>query len=450
METQQPSLRSFLEAHEAVSQVEAFVADINGVARGKILPRDKALTLEAKGLAMPRSVYALDIWGNDVAEAGLAFGTGDPDSLCFPVAGRHALVARGDGSTAQVMLHMAADGDPCEADPRGVLQAMVARLAARGLRAVVATELEFYLHRIDGAGRPVPPDADAREDRRDVNDTLSLDSLIEQEALFADIRRDCAALGIPADALLSEAGPGQFELNVIHRMDPVVAADDAILLKRVVKAAAGRHGMSATFMAKPYGTSSGSGMHIHVSLLDEQGTNILAQPDGAPSDTLFHAVAGLLEAMPASMLALAPHANSYRRFRANAHAPITAGWGMDDRSAAVRVVVADARSTRIEHRVSGADCNPYLAVAVVLAGMLAGIDKRQSPPPVQDRAHPEAGQPLPTEWGAAIEAFQRSPFIEQALGGRFRDIYVACKRQDRDTILSRVSDVEYSSYLKAL
>lgn len=450
MSTGKPNLRAFLEAHPNVSQVEVFVADVNGIARGKILPRDKALTLEAKGLAMPRSVYALDIWGNDVAGAGLAFGTGDPDSLCFPVEGRHALVMRDHAEAAQVMLHMAVDGAPCEADPRGTLISIVARLVKRGLRAVVATELEFYLHRTDEAGRPAPFGATPLDDRRQVNDTLSLDALIDQEALFADIRRDCAALGIPTDALLSEAGPGQCELNVLHRMDPVAAADDAILLKRLVKAAARRHGLAATFMAKPYGTSSGSGMHIHVSLLDEQGANILAQPDGQPSDTLYHAVAGLLEAMPASMLALAPHANSYRRFQANAHAPITAGWGLDDRSAAVRVVVADARATRIEHRVSGADCNPYLAVAVVLAGMLAGIDKGEMPPPAQDRAHPEAGRPLPTEWGAAITAFRQSPFIEQALGTRFRDIYAACKTQDRDTILSRVSDVEYGSYLKVL
>ena len=450
MENEQSNLRAFLEAHPDISQVEAFVADVNGIARGKVLPRDKALALDAKGMAMPRSVYALDIWGNDVAGAGLAFGTGDPDSLCFPISGRHALVKRGTGKAAQVMLHMAVDGAPCEADPRGALIGVVERLAQRGLRAVVATELEFYLHQVDEAGRPIPPGSDHLDDRRHVNDTLSLDTLIEQEALFADIRQHCAALGIPTDALLSEAGPGQCELNVVHRMDPVAAADDAILLKRAVKAAARRHGLAATFMAKPYGTSSGSGMHIHVSLLDEQGTNILAQPDGAPSDALYHAVAGLLDAMPASMLALAPHANSYRRFQANAHAPIAAGWGMDDRSAAVRVVVADARSTRIEHRVSGADCNPYLAVAVVLAGVLAGIDKDQMPPPAQDRAHPEAGQPLPTEWGAAIRAFRESSFIEQALGTRFRDIYAACKTQDRDTILSQVSDVEYRSYLNVL
>lgn len=450
MTYEEPNLRAFLEAHPDITQVEAFVADVNGIARGKILPRDKALTLDAKGVAMPRSVYALDIWGNDVAAAGLAFGTGDPDSLCFPVPGRHAQVSRTHGKSAQVMLHMAVDGAPCEADPRGALQNMVARLSKRGLRAVVATELEFYLHRIDEAGRPIPPDADPRGDGHHGNETLSLDALVEMEALFADIRRECAALGIPTDALLSEAGPGQCELNVLHRMDPVAAADDAILLKRVVKAAARRHGLAATFMAKPYGTSSGSGMHIHVSLLDEQGTNILSQPDGAPSDALYHAVAGLLEAMPASMLALAPHANSYRRFQANAHAPITAGWGMDDRSAAVRVVVADARATRIEHRVSGADCNPYLAVTVVLAGVLAGIEKGVMPPPAQDRAHPEAGQALPTEWGAAIAAFRASPFIAQALGRRFRDIYAACKEQDRNTILSRVSDVEYSSYLSVL
>lgn len=444
------SIRQLLEHHPDVERVEAFVFDVNGVARGKWLPRDKALALD-KGLAMPRSVFALDIWGRDVAAAGLAFGTGDPDSLCFAVPGRASLVPGSERPAAQTLLAMrGAAGDMLPADPRGVLARVIARLAEHGLRPVVATELEFYLHRRNDEGYPLPPRATARDIARHINATLSVDALAEHEALFETIRSDCIAQGIPADALVSEAGPGQFEFNLLHRDDALMAADDAVLMKRIVKAAARRHGLAATFMAKPYGDASGSGMHIHCSLLDGKGVNVFADSGGAPSETLRHAVAGLIDAMPGSMLAFAPHANSYRRFQANAHAPISAGWGLDDRSAAIRVVVADAKSTRIEHRVSGADCNPYLALAAVLAGIAAGIAAGKAPPPAQDCAAPGAGARLPIEWGGSIDAFASSAFIAQWFGPDFQSIFAACKRQDRDTILARVSDVEYDSYLATL
>ncbi|MFW2851929.1 glutamine synthetase family protein [Sphingomonas sp. TX0543] len=450
MSHQDHQLLALLEAHPEITRVEAFVSDVNGVARGKWLTREKALTLDLKGLAMPRSVFALDIWGRDVPDAGLAFGTGDPDGLFFPVANRAALLPWFDGATAQVMLGLSPEGDPGVGDARGVLAQVQAALAARGLHPVVATELEFYLHQLDEAGRPVPPGASAADDLRHVNAILSPEAKFAHLPLFDEIMAICAAMGIPADTLSSEAGPGQFELNLLHRTDAITACDDAILLKRIIKALARRHGLGATFMAKPYGDASGNGMHIHVSLLDSEGHNVLAEADGAPSETLFHAVAGLLKAMPDSMLAFAPHANSYRRFRANAHAPVAASWGVDDRSAAIRVVKADARATRIEHRVPGADCNPYLAVAAVLAGMLAGIAAGEPPPAPQQPGAPEVAARLPAEWGVAIDRFAASDFIARAFGRRFRDILVACKRQDRDTLLARVSDAEYASYLGPL
>lgn len=435
----------FLEAHPHVTRIEAFLIDVNGIARGKWLPRDRIAALEAKGLAMPRSVFALDIWGRDVAAAGLAFGTGDPDGACHPIEGRLAATPWIDGRSAQLMLAMREpDGSHPAADPRGVLARVVDAFEARGLSPVVATELEFYLHRTDAAGRPVPPGATHRYD------TLAIEALHEHAALFDALEAACHAQGLPADTLLSEAGPGQFELNLVHRADALAAADDAILLKRIVKAVARNHGLDATFMAKPYGDASGNGMHIHVSLPDASSTNIFADSSGAPSEPLLHAVTGLLQTLPEAMLAFAPHANSYRRFQSDAHAPTIATWGVDDRSAAVRVVVADAHSTRLEHRVAGADCNPYLAVAAVLAGMLEGLDAAVSPPPPQDRVAADVGLRLPGDWGAAIDAFAVSPFVARWFGVRFRDIFVACKRQDRDTLLAQVSDVEYASYLKAL
>lgn len=444
MNTAAQSLGSWLAAHPSITRVEAFVTDVNSAPKGKWVERDKALALDTKGLAMPASAFAQDAWGCDVPGAGLAFGTGDPDGLCHPVPGRFmAAPWLGQGS-ALAMLEMTVQGMPAPADPRGALQRVLQRYAAHGLVPVVATELEFYLYRLED-GRPVPPDGNLRR-----NDTLSTTTLARHRGLFDAVFAAAEALGIPADAVVSEAGPGQFELNLLHRADALAAADDAVLLRRLVRDLAREHGLGATFMAKPYAEVSGSGMHIHASVLDRQARNVLADADGRPTPLLHHAVAGLLEAMPETMLIFAPNANSFRRIRPDAHAPISAGWGIDDRSAAVRVIVGDARSTRIEHRISGADTNPYLALAAMLGGMIEGIEAGRMPPPAQDPANPGAGARLPVEWGVAIDRMAGSGLAARILGERFRDIFVACKKQDRDEFLRRISRFEHDTYLALL
>lgn len=439
------SFAAWLAARPEITRVEAVLFDVNAAPKGKWLVREKALGLAEKGMPMPLSVFALDAWGCDVAGAGLAFGTGDPDGLCHPVPGRWGRAPWLGADSAQVMLGMAdRDGGPCVADPRGVLQTLLARFAARGLTPVVATELEFYLYRLED-GVPVPPDGNLLR-----NDTLSTTALAAHAALFDQIIAGAHELGIPADAVVSEAGPGQYELNLLHRADALAAADDTTLMKRLVRALAAHHGLGATFMAKPYGECSGSGMHIHASLLDAEGRNVLARPEGGPSDALHHAVAGLLAAMPETMLAFAPNANSFRRFRPDAHAPLSASWGIDDRSAAIRVIVGDAKATRIEHRISGADVNPYVAMTAMLGAMLQGIEEGLAPPPAQDPLAPGAGTPLPVEWGAALDAFAASDRAAGMFGARFRDIFLACKRQDRAAFLAHVDRFEHETYLGLL
>ncbi len=444
---EQASLAAFLAAHPQVDQVEAFVFDIAGAPKGKWLARDKALTVDAKGLPIPLSVFAQDAWGCDVAEAGLAFGTGDPDGVGRPVAGRFALMPWREGF---LTLHDRA-GAAVAADPRGALQAIVARYAVRGLTPVVAVELEFYLYRLD-QGVPVPPEgAGAASWRR--NETLSTSTLATHQRLIDDIMQAAHAIGIPADGVISEAGPGQFELNILHRADALAMADDAMLMRRIVRGLAQHHGFGATFMAKPYGDASGSGMHIHASVNDAAGVNVLADAtSGAPAPCLFHAVAGLVAAMPETMLAFAPNVNSFRRFRPDAHAPVSAGWGHDDRSAAIRVIDGSlagggAKATRIEHRISGADANAYLALGAMLGAMLQGIEAGRDPPPAQDPLNPGAGEPLPVEWGAAIARFAGSPIASAIFGQRLVDIVVACKRQDRAAFLSHIDRFEYDTYL---
>jgi glutamine synthetase len=459
-QSEQTSIAAFLAAHPQVDGVEAFVFDIAGAPKGKWLARDKALSLDAKGLPIPLSVFGQDAWGCDVADAGLAFGTGDPDGLGFPVAGRFALMPWLDGHRAQAFLALRdSAGNPAVADPRGALEAIVARFAARGWTPVVAVELEFYLYRLEH-GVPVPPDgSNAASLRR--NETLSTSTLAAHQGLIDAIMDAARAVGIPADGVISEAGPGQFELNILHRADAVAMADDAMLMRRIVRGLARKHGFGATFMAKPYGEASGSGMHIHASVNDADGVNVLADGvTGAPAPVLFHAVAGLVAAMPETMLAFAPNANSFRRFRPDAHAPVSAGWGHDDRSAAIRVIDGSkaggpkagdsAKATRIEHRISGADANAYLALGAMLGAMLQGIEAGTMPPPPQDPLNPGAGEPLPVEWGAAIARFAASEKAAQIFGGRLVDIFVACKRQDRAAFLSHIDRFEYDTYLALL
>lgn len=441
------TLDDLLRARPDIERVEAFVTDINGLSRGKWLPRDKALEITAKGLPMPRSVFALDIWGRDVPAAGLAFGTGDPDGLCQPVEGSAVVVPWAERPAAQVMLVMAdADGAPFFADPRVMLASVVARLAARGLNPVVAAELEFYL--LDG----IAPDPARRGAPGPVPcQVLSTDALWSLESLLDAILDACRVQGVPADAVLRENGPGQYEINLRHATDAVLAADHAVLLKRIVRATARRHGRTATFMAKPFGDQAGSGMHVHVSLLDRDERPAFAGEDGGSAPLLTQAVGGLVTTLPDFMLLLAPHGNSYRRFQRDSHAPVTAGWAVDDRSAAVRVIAGSPLATRIEQRVAGADCNPYLAIAAVLAGVLAGIEGTLDPgPPQSPDAGGLGGRPLPLEWGAAIAAFSGSKATADAFGAPARDLIAACKRQDFDTLLGHVPDTEYAAYLDTL
>jgi len=221
-------------------------------------------------------------------------------------------------------------------------------------------------------------------------------------------------MDIPADTAISEAGPGQFEINLMHQNDALKAADDTWLFKMLVKGLARRHGFAASFMAKPYDMWSGNGMHTHFSILDENGKNIFNDGTTAGSDKLRHAVAGCLAALPGSTLVFAPHENSYDRLVPNAHAPTGIGWAYENRTAALRIPASGPVARRIEHRVAGGDVNPYLMIAALLGAALNGLeDQMTAPPPIVGNAY-ELGLPqLPETWHAAIETFATCPHIKR-------------------------------------
>lgn len=432
--------------------LEAFLVDVNGALRGKWIPPETAEKVFTSGLRMPYSLFAVDIWGQDVLPAGLVTETGDSDGLCRADKEAVRPVPWLDRPVNQVLLSMYDEkGAPFFADPRHVLSRVLALYKKAKLTPVVAAELEFYLldAKSDEKLRPQPPLSPASGRRVSSAQILGLGEADDFRPVLTGIADACRAQNIPADTTISENGPAQFEINLYHAPDALAAADNAVMLKRAVKGVAQKHSMTATFMAKPYANQSGNGLHIHFSILDAKDRNIFAGKDKKGAPNLRHAIAGLLAAMPYSMAVLAPNLNSYRRFRTGSHAPTKAAWGYDNRSCALRVPASDIAATRIEYRVPGADANPYLVLALVLYAAFDGIKKKKQPPPaIKGNAYHSAAKALPDTWEAALDLFARSKFVTAALGEKYKKLYLACKAQERETLLATVSSAEHDAYLR--
>jgi glutamine synthetase len=444
---------AFLAENPDIETVDAFIVDHNGVARGKRLPSAGLAKIFDKGLFLPRSVHAVDIWGRDVTSAGLDLQSGDGDGLCMPVPGTLKRVGWGERPAAQVMLQMLGhDGQPFAAEPRAVLRRVLDRLTAVDLVAVAAVELEFYLVERDStAGSPPQPAACRATGRRPRNPNVySLDELDSFSTVFHDISAAAAAQGIPTDTLITEHGPAQYEINLWHRPDAVLAADHAVMFKRAVKGVARRHGLEATFMAKPFGRSAGNGMHLHFSLIDANGRNVF-DDGGLGSLTLRHAIGGLLTTMPQIMPMLAPNPNSFRRLRPGSYAPTTPTWGYENRSVSLRIPQAGGPARRIEHRVAGSDANPHLVMAAILAGAHYGIANQIEPPAESTgNAYEQSTRVLPPSLADALDEFEKSLFARQYFGAEFCRVFSECKWQELDTHTAEIPASEHDAYLTAL
>jgi glutamine synthetase len=443
-------LPAFLERHPDVEAVQLVITDANGVARGKNIAREELSALYGHGRNVAGSILGLDVTGEDVEETGLVWSVGDADQLCRPVAGTLAHAAWLARPSAQVLGTLfELDGRPAKADPRHVLARVVERFRSRGLEPVVAVELEFYLLERDDDGRLQPARGLLSGTRDNRIDAYGLGRLDDMSPLLDELCAAARELGVPVRTLMSEYAPGQFEITLEHRADALRAADEAVMFKRAVRGIAARHGCIACFMAKPFAERAGAGMHLHASLADRDGRNLCAAeaPEGAP--LLRQAIGGLRATLADSMAVFAPHANSYRRFRAMSYAPVAATWGVNNRTVGLRVPVGPPASRHVEHRVPGADANPYLVAAVVLAGMLHGIERELDPgPPVEGNGYAQgpAGD-LPLQWSAALERAARSEFLADALGAEFLDVFLALKRRESGKFAALVSDRDYEWYL---
>jgi len=346
-----------------------------------------------------------------------------------------------------------AEGAPFFADPRVVLDGILDRFRRMKLTPVVALELEFYLldRDRDERGRPQPPRSPVNGQRESSTQVYGMAELDDYTEFMDEVTRIADIQGVPADTAVSEYAPGQYEVNLGHQPDALRAADHALLLKRIIKRAANSMGMEATFMAKPYAEQSGSGQHIHISLIDEQGRNVFVGDDPMGSDMLRHAIGGLGATMNESLALLAPNSNSYRRFQPDSFVPLAPTWGLNNRTVALRIPAGDIEATRIEHRVAGADANPHLVTAAVLAGIHHGLERRIEPrPPSSGNAAEQVERELPSGWLHAIEALEEGEVMRDYFGQPFLDVYTICRRFERESFASHVTSLEYEWYLRAV
>jgi len=443
---------AFFATNPDIDAVDIIFTNMCGVPRGKRLRQHEVIAVYQSGRFLPGSAVVVDITGRDTEETGLVWEDGDADRYVKPIPG--TLVRApwlGENAGQFLTSFYELDGTPNDLDPRHVLGSVIDRLAADGLTPVVAVELEFFLLDLS-SGKPAPAKGLLTPHRSGDNQVYGLRELEDFKPFFDDLYAACDAQNIPLESAIAEYAPGQFELTLRHKPDALRATDDAVMYKRLVKGVAVKHGLEATFMAKPFAHEAGNGMHLHISMADESGNNAFASedPEGAP--ILRHAIGGMKAALGESMAIFAPNANSYRRFKANSYAPVAPTWGVNNRTVSLRIPAGSPASRHVEHRVCGADANPYLAVAAVLAAMHHGIKNSINPGPAvvgngyEDEA--SAGVKLPNNWFAANDAFEASPLMNDYLGQRFVKNYTIVKRTEMARFYGEVTELDYDWYLR--
>ena len=443
-----PDAEKLLAEYPSINMVEAFITDCNGAARGKWLPIEKLSSLLTEGIKLPKSAIAQDAWGRDVPS--IALDNGDIDGWCRAIPGSLKPVLGNHGvDQAQVVLTMFKDnGSPLLSDPRQVLAHVTQALEARGLYPRVAIELEFNLFDRQTTGQSI---RDALPKAHQTGGNLyGLTALDEHQALLEALRDYFDTQNLPYEGVLKEAAPAQYEINVAYSDDALSYCDQIVRMQRGIRAVAARFGAQASFMPKPMEHQAGNGMHMHCSLLDDSGHNLFDSGDTTGTPLLREAVAGCLQMMSDTHLIFAPSYNAYRRFQPGNHAPTQPNWGFDNRTTALRIPASDSRATRIEHRVAGADSNPYLAIAALLAGILMGIEhKLTAPRPISGNAwlEDDGTPPLPSHMATAISQFSASKPVRDYLSEPFQAAFTAVKTQELVEFETRVTDFELETYL---
>ena len=428
-----------------ITEIECLVPDLTGVARGKILPRSKFT--DERGLRLPEAVLGMTVTGNvPVGDVSYdrAISTTDRDMVLRADPSSVTVVPWADEPTAQVVLDCCfSDGQPVDFAPRSVLRRVLKLYADAGWVPSVAPELEFYLTAKNTdpnlpLGSPVGRSGRAETSRQ----IYSIDAVNEFDPLFERLYDYCDLMEMDVVTLIHEIGAGQMGIDFLPS-EPLAMADTVFLFKRTVREAALKHGMYATFMAKPLANEPGSAMHVHQGLVDARtGANLFSTPAGPPSAAFHHFLGGLQRYMPAAMAFAAPYVNSYRRIVRNSHAPINVQWGVDNRTVGFRVPAGDPRERKIENRVIGADANPYLAFAATLACGYLGMAERLDPTPATTGSAHALDFELPASLPQALRLLRQEDRLCALLGERFVDVYCAIKEQEHMEFMTVISPWE--------
>ena len=445
----------FLDENPELEKIEFIYVDFNGIPRGKNASPKTLIKASEGGLKMPISSYVLDVWGDNPKGTGLVM-SGDGDAICRIVESSLAITPWSSRNTAQCIVSMEdGNGDAIYADPRNVLNSILSRFKNLGLRPVIAPEMEFYLidKQLQKNGHPQMPLIPGTNRRYEEVQLLNLSEMDDFEEFFELVEKSAISLGIPAETAIKECAPGQFEINLLHHDDALLMADQAFLMKRLIKNCARKFNLNATFMAKPFSEEAGNGMHAHLSIVDKDGKNIFkVNKNKQPQGVFASAIAGLLKNAPDFLSFYAPHSNSYRRLVHNAdHAPTTLSWGNENRTALVRLPEASNNATRLEFRLPSADSNPYLVFASILASVLNGIENEFNlEKETIGNAHAQHEPKLGITWREAVHKTSVSSVVKEFFGDRFQQSYQCVKESEIKRFESTITDFEYNSYLRHL
>ncbi|WP_106283012.1 glutamine synthetase family protein [Paraburkholderia sp. BL25I1N1] len=423
--------------HHRIHEVECVIPDITGIARGKILPRD--LFFASGEMRIPKSVLLNTVNGQQ-PDNGPFVGDTDPDMVCVPDP-RTARLVPWAAEPVAVVIHdcLEWDGTAVQLAPRNVLRRVLDLYEQNGWQPVVAPEMEFYLvARQQNPHEPLQPPLGRTGKREAGRQSYSIDSVNDFDPFFMELSKFCELHDLGVETLIHEAGPGQMEINFSHG-EPLDLADRVFLFKRTVRETALRHGIFATFMAKPMELEAGSAMHIHQSVNDvATGRNIFSCEDGSASDHFHHFIGGLQTYIPHVMPMFAPYVNSYRRLAPFMSAPINVRWGVDNRTCGIRVPKSGPASRRVENRVPGVDVNPYLAMAATLACGYLGMRDQLAPSEPTTGSAWDVNHELPRHLEDAISSLRTCEPIRDVLGTSFVDAFCAVK------------ELEYATYNRVI
>ena len=410
-----------------VTQVECMVPDINGTAKGKLVPVSQIVDGEIR---IAEAIFGQDVIGEWCHDDDL-FDVADIDMVLEPDSRSLAVQPWSEKTANCICDSQTLDGKPLAIAPRTILKNLIAKLESLGYKAVVAQEAEFYLV----ARNPDPlqplaaaPGISGRTPRS--ARSFQVEAMSEYAPFIEMMHAHAEAQDIEITGTIQEMGEGQLEVNFMHG-DALRKADEMFYFKRLVRQAAQAAGFKATFMAKPMGQAPGSAMHLHQSLIDiETGKNVFADTNGGFTDVFNAYLGGLQKYTPAVMALLAPNVNSYRRFESAESCPTNVEWGIDNRTTGFRVPLGSAAATRIENRIPGSDNNPYLAIAAsLLCGYLGIVEKLVPGEAVKESAW-DLEYTIPRTLRESLEAFSACEPVTEILGERFVRVFCDIKQRE--------------------